>query len=211
MKKILFILSLTFLIIGCEKHENNPTLSDNDSLEPYIKNLILPDTKPPYNGSYYVHVDFTNLSTYENKKLTFSETNQNMSVWINPSNSGLGMSVQGAIFRDSQTAEQLEISFYFNNIIDTTFNICYANYFFSDPWNHGAGANIIYMKPVSDSDPSTLYLYLGRNSSNGYFEITYIGDNRLNGIFHTTWKECCGGNMTFDVHGDFSIPDIRHY
>jgi hypothetical protein len=211
MKEIMFILSLSFLIFSCKKAENNPIVSDKDSLETYMKNLIVPDTKPPYTGSYYVQVDFTNLTTSENKKLTFSETYQNMSLWSNPVESGLGMSVQGAIFRDSKTTEQLQISFYFVNSLDSIFKIRYANYFFSDPWNRGAGANIIYMRPVSDSDPSTFNLYLGTNSSDGYFEITYIGDNRLNGIFHTTWKECCGGNMTFDVHGDFSIPEIRHY
>jgi hypothetical protein len=54
-------------------------------------------------------------------------------------------------------------------------------------------------------------MYLGTNTSKSYFEIRYIGNSRLNGIFHTTWKECCGEKSTFDVFGDFSIPDIRYF
>ena len=211
MKKIIFLLSLILLTFSCTKDENEPIVTENISLEPYIKNLILPDTKKPYNGSYNIHVNFTNLGTSANKELTFSSNDQNMSVWYNPSNSGLDMSIQGVHFGDSNTSEELEISFYFNTNVDTTFNICYANYFFSDPWRNVAGANIHYFKPVSSSDPNTKYMYLGTNTSKSYFEIRYIGNSRLNGIFHTTWKECCGEKSTFDVFGDFSIPDIRYF
>lgn len=211
MKKNLLILSLIFLLFGCKKDENEPIVPVNISLEPYIKNLILPDTKTPYNGSFYIHVGFRNLSTSEKKELTFSAMDQNMTPWYYPSENGLGMSVQGVIFSNSETSEQLEISFHFNTNIDTTFNMCYADYFFSDPWRHIAGANIHYFTPVNNSDPSTKYMYLGTNSPKSYFKITYIGNNRLNGIFHTTWKECCGGGNTYDVSGDFSIPDIRYF
>lgn len=211
MKKIIFLLSLILLTFSCTKDENEPIVTENISLEPYIKDLILPDTKNPYNGSYYIHVNFTNLGTSANKELTFTSNDQNMSAWYNPSNSGLGMSIQGVHFGDSNTSEELEISFYFNTNVDTTFNICYANYFFSDPWRNVAGANIHYFKPVSSSDPNTKYMYLGTNTSKSYFEIRYIGNNRINGIFHTTWKECCGERSTFDVFGDFSIPDIRYF
>lgn len=211
MKKNLLIVSLIFMIFGCNKDENETIVPDTVALEPYIKNLILPDTKPPYSGSFYVHVHFKDLRTLEEKELTFSEMNQNMSTWYNPSDVGLGMSIQGVIFSDSQTSEELEVSFYFKNKSDSTFNMCYANYFFADPWRHVAGANIQYFTPVNNSNLTTKYMYLGTNTAQSYFEITYIGNNRLNGIFHTTWKECCGGKNTYDVSGDFSIPDIRYF
>ncbi|HLN75017.1 MAG: hypothetical protein ACM3O8_03870 [Methylococcaceae bacterium] len=211
MKKYLLIVCLVIMIFGCNKDENEPVAPETVVLEPYIKNLILPDTKPPYSGSYYIHVDFSNLNTSEKKELTFSEMNQNMTSWYNPSDVGLGMSIQGVIFSDAATSEELEIAFYFNTNVDSTFNMCYANYFFSDPWRHVAGANIHYFIPVNTSDSTTKNMYLGTNTSESYFEITYIGNNRLNGTFHTTWKECCGGTGRYDVSGDFSIPDIRYF
>ena len=202
---------MLLLIFGCKDDECDSRGGDNNSLEPYIKNLILPDTKLPYIGSYYIHVNFKIFGTSEIEELTFSEESQNMSVRYYPSDSGLGMSIQGVNFSDSETSENLEISFYFNTNIDTTFNICYANYYFADPWRNEAGANIMYFKPVSDTDPSRKYMYLGINSSEYYFEITYIGNNRINGVFHTKWKECCGESITYDIYGDFSIPDIRYF
>jgi hypothetical protein len=211
MKKILFVLTLILLIFSCNKDENEPIVTEDFTLEPYIKNLILPDTKTPYSGSYYIHVNFTNKGTSANRELTFSPGGQNMSIWYNPSQSGLGMSVQGVHFRDSESSEELQITFHFNTKQDTTFNICYANYYYSDPWRNIAGANIDFLRPVGSSNPYSFFMYLGTNSPGSYFEIRYIGDHRINGVFRTIWQECCGERSTFDVTGDFSIPDIRYY
>jgi hypothetical protein len=116
------------------------------------------------------------------------------------------------ILKDLKTNETLEISFYFNTMTDTTFNLCYADYYFADPWKKISGANIIYTKPVSDSvENYQSYLYLGINSTDSFFKITYIGANQINGVFHTKWQECCGEKTTYDVYGDFSIPDIRYF
>lgn len=210
MKRTLFVLTLFLIFWGCQKDKED-LLSPEEPLEPYIRNLVLPDTKPPYVGSYYIHVDFAENGSSSHEELTFSKPDQNMSVWHTPSDAGLGMSVQGVHFSDDDTAEELEITFYFNNDVDHTFKICYANYVFADPWRNVAGANIHYLKPVSDSDLHTKYLYRGINSSEYYFKITYIGSGRINGIFHTKWKECCGGKNTYLVDGDFSIPDIRYF
>jgi hypothetical protein len=207
MRKTIYVLPILILLICCKKEEDQSKVF----LKPYIANLISTDTLHPYDGRYYIHMDLKNNRTSEKRNFTFSETEQNMTAWYGPTESGLGMSIQGAIFYDTETSEELEISFYFNTYSDTAFYFCLANYRFADPWNNVAGANIHYFKPVNNSDPSTKYMYLGTNSPNCYFDLTYIGKKRLNGIFHTTMKECCGGTNTYDVCGDFSIPDIRFH
>ena len=212
MKSNMLILSLILLVFGCNKATDEIIVKENIATEPYIKSLILPDTGAPSEKSNYIHVNFKNSETSIIKELTFSQENQSMSVWPIPSDVGLGMSIQGVNFSDQKTKESLEISFYFNTKSDTTFNICYADYFFADPWRNIAGANIIYKKPVSDSvDNYHYYLYLGVSSNTNFFKITYIGTNRINGIFQTKWQECCGEKTTYDVYGDFSIPDIRYF
>jgi len=200
-----------FPIYSCEKNGNEPTELEN--LEPYIRNLIQPDSKPPYTGNYYIHVKFTDLKTLETKELTFSELSQTMTVWNNPTNTNSGMLLLGTAFSDSETWESLIISFYFDPEKDTTFNICYANYYFSEPFKKVAGANIEYLTPIDDFNPYNKCQYMGTNSSEYYFKITYIGNNRLNGEFYTKWKDSSGENSTttYDVYGDFSIPDIRYF
>lgn len=209
-RNILFLL-LIFVIFGCKKPNDEPIVSENNYLEPYIKNLILADTKPPYLGNYYIHVDLKNLASSKTSAITFTETNQHMTRFHGASYSQLEMALQGVSFKDSTTFEELEISFYYNVIYDTVFNICYANYIFSDPWKNVAGANVEYFKPVTLSDPSSQFRFFGTNSNKNYFEIRYIGNNRVNGVFHTIWHECCGVSTTFDVYGEFSIPDIRQF
>lgn len=214
MKDLIKVLGVfwvvSLFIVSCKKDTDEPIIS-GIPLEPYIKSLILPDTNPPYTGSFYMHIKFKNESPNGKNEIMFSQSNQDISVWYNPVDAGLGMSIQGVHLRDPKTDESLEISFYFNTKTDTTFNICYANYFFNDPWRNIAGANIHYFIPVGISNPGSQYMYLGTNSSNSYFKITYIGYNRINGTFSTRFNECCGGKNTYDVSGDFSIPDIRYY
>lgn len=209
MNRNILILSLLLLLFGCHKDENKPADPNSNGSESYIENLILPDPNPPYDGSYYIHVNFTDQVTAENKQLTI-KTYPKMTVWYSPSETGVVMAIQMVRFTDIQTSEDLAISFDFNLNKDTTFNVCYANYYFSDPWKNVAGANIHYDKPIEHSDPSTDDIYLGTNSPTAYFKINYIGNNRLNGIFHTTWKEFSGGKSTYDVIGEFSIPDMRY-
>ena len=208
MKTTIYILLFLILAICCTK-DNNETV-DIKQLEPYIKNLISPDTLSPFIGNYYIHVNYKDPGTSQSKEMTFSETDQSITQWYYPSDVGLGMSKQGVGLYNPETSEHLEITFYFNTDIDTAFKICYGNYFFADPWTNTAGANIGYFRPVDISDPSTQYFFLGTNSTESSFKITYIGNNRLNGTFQTTWKECCGGPQTYIVNGDFSIPSIHH-
>lgn len=206
------LLFIMILLCGCEKVEIQPEEPQMSALEPYIRHLILPDTRQPYLGSYYIQVKAVHKDPAFNKEILFSQVEQDMSVWHTPSDGGLGMSIQGVDFRDKETTESLEITFYFNTKADSTFNICYANYFFSNPWQNIAGANIHHFTPVNKLPGNyQFYQYLGTNSPNAFFKITYLGNNRINGTFQTTWKECCGGTTTYDVEGDFSIPDIRHY
>jgi hypothetical protein len=135
-----------------------------------------------------------------------------MTIWNNPTITNSGMSLLGTAFSDSEKWESLIISFYFDPDQDTTFNICYANYFYSEPFKKIAGANIEYLTPIDEFNPYNKCQYMGTNSSKYYFIITYIGSGRLNGEFYTRWKDSSGANSTmiYDVYGDFSIPDIRY-
>ncbi len=207
MKKIISTLILLVFLISCEKDVNEPFIRD-ETLKPYIKQLIIPSTKKPYTGSYYIHVSFHDESYSVNKDMTFSSLNQSMHVNRTPRNNGLGMSIQEVIFRDPELKEELNIAFCFNNDSDTTFNICYADYYFSNHWYNDPGANIFYTTPVENSD-NKYYLYMGIDTPDSYFKITYIGNNRINGEYFCHWLNCCGGGKLFFLKGDFSIPDIR--
>ena len=209
MKKIIYIIALFTLIIGCEKDENDPFIRDK-TLKPYIKSLIMPGTKKPYTGSYYIHVSFHDKSNSVNKDMTFSSLNQDMQIHSGPTDNGLGMSEQSVVFRDPELDEELEIAFCFNNESDTTFNICYADYYYSNHWYNDPGANVFYTTPVAPSDYH-YYQYMGIDTSDSYFKISYIGNSRINGKFFCQWLDCCGGSKLFFLEGDFSIPDIRYF
>jgi hypothetical protein len=210
MKKISSILTLLVLLISCEKKDENEPFIRDETLKPYIKELIIPSTKQPYTGSYYIHVSFHDEYNSVNKSMTFSTLNQSMQVNNTPRNNGLGMSIQEVIFRDPELKEELKIAFCFNNESDTTFNICYADYYYSNHWYNDPGANIFYTTPVEGSD-NKYYQYMGIDSSDSYFIITYIGNNRINGKYSCRWLNCCGGGKLFILTGDFSIPDIGYF
>ncbi len=73
------------------------------------------------------------------------------------------------------------------------------------------GFHIKQYRPVTFlTENNAHFLFLGIDNGTSYFKITYIGDNRIDGIFKTSWVECCGDKTAYDVHGDFSIPDIRY-
>jgi hypothetical protein len=197
-----FVIAFLMTLFSCENDELD--VSINKPSEPYIKSYIVPDTLNPYKGIYYINIklDDPHSALIE---LKLSEENPQ---WTSRGDTGLGMTSQGIIFRDSTTSERLEIYFHFNTKIDTSFNIRYADYFYSDPWFNVAGANVNYLIPVSNSPTNYQYnLYMGTNTSFSFFKITYIGNNRINGEFSTQMKDCCWGtSKTYNVTGDFSIP-----
>jgi hypothetical protein len=203
MKRNIYVLSFLILLFGCDKVE-----MVSIPKKTYIKNFISPDTSNPYEANYYIHVNYKELGLPENKEMTFSQTNQAMTSWLGPIDVGFDMIYQGVRFTDLITTEHLGISFYFNSKVDTTFVFCYANYRFANPYNRMAGANVEYWRPPRDSVLSAyLYEFLGINTSDSFFEITYIGNDRLNGVFRTTWEECCVSSAaTYYISGDFSIP-----
>lgn len=207
MKNIFkFFLLVLIITSGCEK-KDEPS-KPVEPKEPYIKSLITPATTTFYTGIYYIHINFNNPYSSELKELTLSEANPN---WSYPSDDGTGMTNQIVQFRDSKSEISLEIHLHFNTKRDSLFNIRYADYYFSDPWNNVAGANIFYTIREEDTPENySYYLYLGTNTNRSYFDITYIGNNRINGNFSTLMKECCGGTKTYNVTGDFSIPDPMH-
>jgi len=200
-----FFLFVLVIVSGCRKEE--PTKSV--LVEHYIKSLISPDTTTIYKGIYYIHLNFNNPYSSELKELTLYDA---YSSWSHPSDGGLGMTAQSIHFKDPNSAMSLEIYLHFNTNSDTIFNIRYADYYFSEPWNNVAGANIYFTKPVNEPpENSNYYLYLGTNSTKSYFKITYIGKNRINGIFSAHMKECCGGLKTYEATGDFSVPNTTHF
>lgn len=208
MKKVLVVL-LTLLFFACEDQQE-PAKEENP-LPSYIKSLIDAKADAPYQGSYYVHARFTNMLTGEDKELLFTEASSGMALRYDCVDTGEDLSEHTVLFISPEGGEQLEVSFYYNPSVDTTFWLCTADYRYADPWKSIAGANIQYLRPTGELNSSAKYLYLGSDSEDSYFRILYIGDSRINGEFSTTWHECCGEQTTYQVTGDFSVPDLGYY
>jgi hypothetical protein len=202
MKTNLFILVVIILLSGCSKQENEPTC--NFYAKTYIKNLISVDTANAYKGIYYIHVSLRDLVTSEKKELTFDQTTHNMISKYDPYKITDEMLMQGTLFQNKKSMEELRIAFYIPAYPDSTFKICYANYIFGSLWTI-AGANVEYFKV----DANSYFNYNCINTSSSYFKITYIGTNQINGVFHTTWNNNYTVKSVYDVDGDFSIPRIR--
>ena len=207
MNKNLFILVVLIMIFGCSKHKDDPT--GTFYAKTYIKNSVSIDTANAYKGSYYIHVAYSDLITSVKKEVTFDQSTHYMTPIYDPTEFAMGMSIQGASFQDSKSAEDMQIAFYINAYPDSVFKICYANYIFGNLWTMTAGANIEYLRFGSGIDPNSFFHYQGINTTNSYFKITYIGTNRINGVFHTTWNTYGTVDSIYDVDGDFSIPRIR--
>lgn len=201
MKNGLILFSLV-LIIACSCSKED--IEKPEPLEPYMKSLLTPDTTNYYQGNYYIHVNFNAKTESGIEELSLIQNNE---VWSCRYDSGLGMTAQGIEFHDPELKDKLQISFYYNTAVDTSFIVDYADYYFNDPWNNVAGANFNYSTPVQNTpDNSQYYFYLGQNLTGSYFKITYFSDERINGTFATSLKECCGGLIEYDVSGDFSLP-----
>ncbi|HET6556376.1 MAG TPA: hypothetical protein VFG54_03620 [Prolixibacteraceae bacterium] len=208
MNKVLVVL-LMLLFFACEDQQEPP--KKEKPLPSYIKSLVTAKTDEPYDGSYYIHARFTNMLTGENKEITFSEANSSMALRYDCVETGGDLSEHTVLFIHPEWGEQLEVSFYYNPSVDTTFQLCYADYLYANPWESIAGANIQYLRPVGDINASAKYLYLGSDCEGSYFRIIYIGDSRINGEFSTVWHECCGEQSSYQVTGDFSVPDLGYY
>lgn len=202
------IISLFLLIVGCRKDQEIFPKKE-PVLPSYIKTLLVPDTNDTYDGCFYIHASFTNNVSSETRNLKFDEQNSSMALRYDSSEEGEGLSEHTVMFVSPPAGERLEISFYYDLATDTAFRICCADYFYGDAWKDIAGANILYCKPVSQSDGNRNYIYQGVNSEGSYFRITHLGNNCINGTFHTTWKECCGEETTYEVTGTFSIPSYK--
>lgn len=205
MKKGLLILCVLLLVFGCRKDQEIIPREENP-LPSYIKSLLQPDTSNTYKGSYYIYASFTNNTTAETRMLHLDENNSCMAFRYDSSNEEAGLSEHTILFVSNSMGEHLEISFYYDLATDTAFRWCYADYFYGDAWEGIPGANVQYSSPASPGDGSRNYIYKGINGNESYFRITYLGNHCVNGIFHTTWKECCGEETTYEVTGDFCIP-----
>ncbi|MCD6111979.1 MAG: hypothetical protein J7J86_01785 [Bacteroidales bacterium] len=196
MKKTALILFTLLLIFGCEKDE---TGYKHHTMEPYLKSLLAQGA--PCDDNYFISLNRNGEDIF----LSEGQTNVNTGYSYS---SGLGMTGQGYFFKDTLTDETYEINFYINDCTDST--IVTADYYYADPWSNRQGANVEYYVPVGNPDnPDSYYLYLGSDKTSSYFKITYIDENRLCGSFKTIWRECCGGDKTFNVEGEFSIPKIK--
>lgn len=205
MKTRWLIVFFLLLILGCRKDQEIYPREET-ALPSYIKTLLVPDTNNSYDGCFYIHASFTNTASSETRILKLDEQNAGMALRYDSSEKGAGFSEHTVMFVSSPAGERLEISFYYDLATDTAFRICCADYLYGDAWKGIAGANVQYCRPTSQSDGTRNYIYQGVNSEDSYFKITHLGNNCINGTFHTTWKECCGEETTYEVTGDFSIP-----
>ncbi len=206
-KRIITSILLILLIgVACKKNEIDTT----KPRESYIKNILIPDTTNYYNGIYYIYINFNEDIGSGIEELRATSENP---FWNSPSQSGYGGLIsQGIHFSISDSKDKLSLYVRFNPKLDSAFKITYADYYFSDPWRSDAGMNINYKTPVGgSSEDSQYYLYLGRNTHNSYFKISYIGNNRINGSFSAQMEECCGYNRVYNVTGDFSVPYNRYF
>lgn len=208
MKTRWLIVVLFFLIIGCRK-DQEIFPKEEKPLPSYIKTLLQPDASNSYDGCFYIHASFTNNASNETSELRLDEQNSSMAIRYDSSEKGTGLSEYTVMFVSSPAGERLEISFYYDLATDTAFRLCYADYFYGDTWKGNAGANVQYCKPVNQGNEIRNYIYQGVNERDSYFKITHLGNNCINGAFHTTWKECCGEETTYEVTGDFSMPSYK--
>ena len=193
------------LIIGiaCEKNE----IDKPEPYEPYIKSRLIPDTTDYYNGFYYIHIIFNKENESGMEELRLTRENQ---YWTDPSDGG-GMTSQRVLFRDPESNDVLYIDAKYNLTQDTAFRITYADYYFSDIQTKVAGLNINYKPMHNPSEHLYYYYYLGRNSHECYFKITYIGNNRINGTFSTRMEEHGNESKVYNATGDFSIPYSKYF
>ncbi|WP_321346844.1 hypothetical protein [uncultured Draconibacterium sp.] len=205
--RILLFFVLVIIFFSCNKEDEEPQIIEQPP-KSYMKNMIEPDTVNAYTGEYYIRAILNKSGADQSKELEFNETIQNMTVWYKPSSANFGMSSQGVVLSDSGTDEQLIVHFYFNTESDSLFTLAYADYKYANPWKNIEGINIEYYRPVLGS-PNSSDLFMGDETGNSFFEITFIGVNRINGRFQTRWTGRAGSNGVYDVYGDFSIPIIK--
>ncbi len=196
---ILFILIVPFIIFSaCQKDSQN---KEDDLLiqktEPYILSLL--DSVDQCDTDYFISLVFDDRELY----YEFSESTISM---VQSSSSGFGdMIGKGYSFRNNTTDESIEIMFYVPEVTPV-FTFQTAAYRFGNPWNSVSGANVEFFSPTDE--PSTYLRYLGTTGEGFYFQITCLNDNIISGQFRTELVECCGGSITYNVEGEFSIPRV---
>lgn len=196
---VFILISTQIIMIGCQKElSNDHDEPSGETSDTYILSP-LDFASIPCDSPYYILIKF------ENSEIYFSLSDSNISL-IPSSSSGYGnMNGKGFAFRNNASSETAEISFY-KPEADSTFLFQIANYRFGNPWYSISGANIELFCPTEE--PYTFYRYLGTNVTKAYFWITWLDENRICGQFKTKLVECCGGNLTFLVEGEFSIPRV---
>jgi hypothetical protein len=194
---------LIVLNIGCSKETDFK--KDWEAAATYILSPV--DSIEPTRSDYFVRMEFPNSELY------YSTNDSNVKL-LQSYSSGYGNMIgRGYAFvRNMAQArggqDEISIMFYIHEGGDP-FVFQHANYQYGNPWNSVPGANVEYSTPADR--PSSFYLYLGTNTENAYFEITWYDQNRICGQFQTQLVGCCGSEETFWVKGEFSIPMINQY
>jgi len=193
---VFFMVAFIFMNFSCQKEPiaEQPI----EEKEPYILNYI--DPIEPNSSDFFVKVTFANFEIF------YSISDSNI-VLARSSSSGVGnMKGEGFTFICKNSDEKVGIMFYAPEETPT-FNFQTANYRYGHPWNGISGANIEYFTPAGQ--PYTFNRYLGINITFSYFYITWVDEFRICGKFRAKLIECCGGDLTFWVNGEFSIPKFK--
>ncbi|TVQ83900.1 MAG: hypothetical protein EA393_14900 [Bacteroidetes bacterium] len=190
---LLFIFPLIF-IMGCLEeldfeHPEEPS-------EPYI---LSPTDTIFCDSPYFIWIKFEDSELY----YSFSDS----IISSGPSySSGFGNMIgRGYSFRNKSSSESAEVGFY-KHEEDSTFIFQIAKYRFGNPWYSISGASIQFFSPADST--GAFYRYLGTNATDSSFRITWLDESRICGQFKAKLVECCGGDVTYWVEGEFSIPRV---
>jgi hypothetical protein len=168
-------------------------------LEPYLLSRL---DSIPCDSPFFIKIIF------QDSVINYLSSDSNIVLDSISGTSFGNLNSKGFNLRDTSSDQRADISFY-KEEVDSTFTFDVANYRFAESINGTiiSGANIGYTVPTGI--PSTRYFYNGSNdSSDSYFNVTWIDENHICGQFKTILKPCCSAQPMLPVEGEFSIPIV---
>ena len=188
---------LVLLLFACDKKE---VAIEEKPIEPFIKKYLPQEEK----CSNDIFVSFS----MNDKHYKFLLGEQAISYSIEYPSSQENIKTGAYYLSDTITKNKVSIVFYFTYWNKNVFKT--GDYYYADPWENQVGVNVEFYTPYQNI-PHAYNLYLGHNTKDSYFRITYIDKERLCGSFKTIWKECCEGDLQeYNVEGEFSIPNLAY-
>ena len=195
MKKLNLLCGILFgisVFISCASDDNDNIF--NEPLESYLLSRL---DSIPCDSPFFIKIIF------QDSVINYLSSDSNIVIGPISGTSFGNVISKGFYLRDTSSNQSADIRFY-KEEVDSTFNFDIANYRFAE---NNSGANISYKVPTGQ--PSTAYFYSGSNdSSDSYFNVTWIDENRICGQFKTLLKPCCSSQPMLPVEGEFSIPIV---